>query len=143
MDMVSQIFFVPCLVVKTELVVNREKGDTSKPQDFLPSNKQYPVTCGIPCLHRATSLAYTDTDEDTEHLLSFADTSASSPDGDEWVKTHAGHQAHKTDSAMNAGEIADIPDLDGDGPHEDKERIAQGLWHVSLGGGGGGGEGLG
>jgi len=28
---------------------------------------------------------------------------------------------------MNAGEIADIPDLDGDGPHEDEERIARGL----------------
>ena len=49
-----------------------------------------------------------------------------------------GCQAHKTDSAMNAGEIADIPDLDGDGPHEDEERIAQGLWHVLLGGAGGG-----
>ena len=47
-------------------------------------------------------------------------------------------------TATNAGEIADIPDLDGDGPHEDEERIAQGLGRVSLGGGGGGGgEGVG
>ena len=38
-----------------------------------------------------------------------------------------GRQAHKIDSATNAGEIADIPDLDGDGPHEDEEKIAQGL----------------
>ena len=30
-----------------------------------------------------------------------------------------------------------------DGPHEDEERIVQGLQHVSLGGAGGGGEGLG
>ena len=45
---------------------------------------------------------------------------------------------------MNAGEIADIPDLDEDGPHDDEERIAQGLGCVSLGGGGGGGgEGVG
>ena len=56
---------------------------------------------------------------------------------------HAGRQAHKTDSATNAGEIADIPDLDGDGLHEDEERIVQGLGRVSLGGGVGGGEGVG
>ena len=96
-----------------------------------------------PCLRRATSLAYTDKDEDAEHLLSFADTSAPSADSDEWIETHAGCQAHETDSATNTGEIADIPDLDGDGLHEDEERIAQGLGHVSLGGGAGGGEGVG
>ena len=39
--------------------------------------------------------------------------------------------------------IADIPDLDGDGPHEDEERLAKGLRRVSLGGAGGGGEGAG
>ena len=133
-----------CLGAKTELVIYREKGDASKTRDFLPSDKQYLVTYGVPCLRRATSLAYTDADEDAERLLSFADASAPSADGDEWVKTHAGRQAHKTDSATNAGEIADIPDLDGDGPHEDEERIAQGLGRVWLGGGsGGGGEGLG
>ena len=49
----------------------------------------------------------------------------------------AGHQAHRADSATNAGEIA-IPDLDSDGPHEDEERIAQGLGRMSLGGVGGG-----
>ena len=37
----------------------------------------------------------------------------------------------------------DIPDLDGDGPHEDEERIAQGLGRVSLGGAGEGGQGVG
>ena len=40
---------------------------------------------------------------------------------------HMGCQAHKTGSAMNAGEIVDIPDLVGDGSHEDEERIAKGL----------------
>ena len=89
------------------------------------------------------SLAYTDADKDAERLLSFADASAPSADGDEWVETHAGRQAHRADSATNVGEIA-IPDLDSDGLHEDEERIMQGLGHVSLGGaGGGGGEGVG
>ena len=48
---------------------------------------------------------------------------------------HEGRRAHRADSATNTGEIADIPDLDGDGLHYDEERIAQGLGHVSLGGG--------
>ena len=81
--------------------MNREKGDASKTRDFLPSHKQYIVMRGVPCLQRAMSLAYTDTDEDAKRLLSFADTSAPSADGDKWVETHAGHQAHKTDSATN------------------------------------------
>ena len=63
--------------------MNREKGDASKHRDFLPSDKQYLVTRGVPCLRRATSLAYTDADEDSERLLSFADSSAPSADGDE------------------------------------------------------------
>ena len=92
--------------------------------------------CGVPCLHHATSLAYTNADEDAKHLLSFTDSSVPSADGDKWVETHTGRQAHKTDFATNTGEIADIPDLDEDWPHEDEERIAQGLGHVSLGGGG-------
>ena len=66
------------------------------------------------------SLAYTDVDEDAERLLSFADTSAPSTDNDEWVETHTCCQA---DSAMNASEIADIPDLDGDELHEDEEQM--------------------
>ena len=115
--------------------MNRKKGDASTTRDFLPSDKQYLVTHGVPCLRRATSLAYTD--EDGERLLSFADSSAPSADGDEWGETHAGRQAHKADSVTNAGEVADIPDLDGDGPHVDEERIAKGLGGVSLGGGGG------
>ena len=85
------------------------------------------MTPGILCLCRATSLAYTNADEDAERALSFANCSAPSADGDEWVETHAGRQAHRADSATNAGEIADIPD---DGPHDDEERIAKGLRHV-------------
>ena len=122
--------------------MNREKGDVSQTRDFLPSDKHSLVMHGIPCLRRAMSIAYTDADEDAERLLFFADSSAPSTDGNKWVET--GRQAHTADSATNEGEIADIPDLDGDWPHEDEERIAQGLGRVSLGGGaGGGGEGAG
>ncbi|KAJ7594529.1 putative E2-like enzyme [Mycena floridula] len=86
-----------------------EKGDASKARDYLPPDKQYLVTRGVPCLRRATSLAYTDADEDAERLLSFGDSSPG--DGDEWVETHAGRKAD-VDNVANAGEIDDIPDLD-------------------------------
>jgi ubiquitin-like-conjugating enzyme ATG3 len=74
------------------------------------------VTRGVPCLRRATSLAYTDADEDAERLLSFGDGSATGNEADEWVETHAGRRAN-SDSAANPGVIDDIPDLDGS--HED------------------------
>lgn len=90
----------------------REKGDASKARDYLPAERQYLVTRGVPCLRRATSLAYTDADEDAERLLSFGDSSSGA--ADEWVETHAGRNA-TVDSAANPGEIDDIPDLDGDG----------------------------
>lgn len=89
----------------------REKGDASKARDYLPADKQYLVTRGVPCLRRATALAYTDADEDAERLLSFGDLSATGNEADEWVETHAGRAA-TADSAANAGNIDEIPDVD-------------------------------
>ncbi|KAK0213196.1 putative E2-like enzyme [Desarmillaria ectypa] len=89
-----------------------EKGDASKAREYLPAEKQYLVTRGVPCLRRATSLAYTDADEDAERLLSFGDSFASADEKDEWVETHAGRKPN-TDSAANPGVIDDIPDLEG------------------------------
>jgi ubiquitin-like-conjugating enzyme ATG3 len=108
----------------------REKGDASKTREFLPVDKQYLVTRGVPCLRRATSLAYTDADEDAERLLSFGDSSATGNEADEWVETHAGRKP-TTDSAANPGDIADIPDLDG---HE-ADTVASDIGKLSLGGG--------
>lgn len=106
----------------------REAGDASKARDYLPANKQYMVTRGVPCLRRATSLAYTDADEDAERLLSFGDSSTTGNEADEWVETHAGRRAN-IDSAANPGVIDDIPDLDG--THEDDE-ISAGTANLSL-----------
>ncbi|KIY53627.1 putative E2-like enzyme [Fistulina hepatica ATCC 64428] len=100
-----------------------EKGDTSKARDFLPPDKQYLVTRGVPCLRRATSLAYTDADEDAERMLSFGGTSQD----DEWVETHAGRKANM--DASNAQDIAEIPDLDG---HAD-DGLASDVANMSLG----------
>ena len=87
----------------------------------IPSHAWCPLhpSCHVPI--------YTDAYEDAERLFSFTDSSDPSADGDEWVETHAGRQAHRADSAMNAGEIGDIPDLDGDGLHDDEERITKAL----------------
>jgi ubiquitin-like-conjugating enzyme ATG3 len=106
-------------------VTLREKGDPSKAKDYLPADKQYLVTRGVPCLRRATSLAYTDADEDAERLLSFGGDEG----GDDWVETHAGRKAN-LDSA-NPGDIDDIPDLDA--AHEDS--VTQGVSNLSLGAG--------
>ncbi|TFY62570.1 hypothetical protein EVJ58_g3784 [Rhodofomes roseus] len=88
-----------------------EKGDASKARDYLPADKQYLLTRGVPCLRRATALAYTDADEDAERLLSFGDLSATGNEADEWVETHAG-RVSTVDSAANAGNIDEIPDVD-------------------------------
>ncbi|KAF9467408.1 autophagocytosis associated protein [Collybia nuda] len=112
-----------------------EKGDTSKARDYLPADKQYLLTRGVPCLRRATSLAYTDADEDAERMVSFGDSSISGGEVDEWVETHAGRKA-TVDSAANPGTIDDIPDLDGP---QDDDNIASGIGSLSLGSGSGGG----
>ncbi|THU94195.1 hypothetical protein K435DRAFT_966985 [Dendrothele bispora CBS 962.96] len=99
-----------------------EKGDPSKARDFLPADKQYLVTRGVPCLRRASSLAYTDAEEDAERLLTFDDSGPS--DGDEWVETHAGRKSNM--DASNPGEIKDIPD---DGHQDD---LTSGMGGLSV-----------
>ncbi|EIW83424.1 hypothetical protein CONPUDRAFT_164376 [Coniophora puteana RWD-64-598 SS2] len=117
-----------------------EKGDTSKARDFLPTDKQYLMTRGVPCLRRAQSLAYTDADEDAERLLSFGESGAGAGGtGDEWVETHAGRKATQ-DSAANPGVIDDIPDLDGDGDEDGVGGITGAMGDASLGGAGAGGK---
>lgn len=122
-----------------------EKGDPTKTRDFLPTDKQYLVTRGVPCLRRATSLAYTDADEDAERLVSlsadgtFSSTVTSShkkdkkksdkdgEDDDDWVETHANRKASdRIDDHMALDEIPDVDDEDG---------LASGIASVSLSGG--------
>jgi len=84
----------------------------------------------VPCLRRATSLAYTDADEDAERLLAIGDLSSTGSEADEWVETHTGRpSAH--DSAINAGVIDDIPDLDGAG---DVGHVTTGIGNLTLSG---------
>ncbi|KAG6874513.1 hypothetical protein C0995_010423 [Termitomyces sp. Mi166 len=123
------VYKFPVWSWQVPIALATEKGEASKARDFLPADKQYLVTRGVPCLRRATSLAYTDADEDAERLLSFGDSSAGG-EADEWVETHAGRTTN-SDSAANPGVIDDIPDLDGD-----QHGLAAGVGNVSLGGAG-------
>lgn len=111
-------------------MVSREKGDASKVRDFLPADRQYLVTRGVPCLRRATALAYTDADEDAERLLSFND--GTSTDGDEWVETHAGRKASSKIGGDHS-EIAEIPDMDGHGDN-DHDDLVGGVKGMSISG---------
>ena len=112
----------------------REAGDSSKARDYLPADKQYLLTRGVPCLRRASTLAYTDADEDAERLLSFADPkdagSGAGGKEEEWVETHAGRSG-AGDAGGHVGNIDDIPDVDDD--HGD---VAGAMGGLSLGGGG-------
>ncbi|KAJ3981034.1 putative E2-like enzyme [Lentinula detonsa] len=109
-----------------------EKGDSSKARDYLPADKQYLVTRGVPCLRRATSLAYTDADEDAERLLNFGDSSAGG-DGDEWVETHAGRKPNLDSAANPVGNMSlgnvpamsEIPDMD-EIPDMEEEDLEEG-----------------
>ncbi|EJD02818.1 uncharacterized protein FOMMEDRAFT_167963 [Fomitiporia mediterranea MF3/22] len=85
-----------------------QKGDASKAKEYLPTDKQYLLTRGVPCLRRAASLAYTDADEDAERMVSAMDGTAA--EGDEWVETHAGRKSSHLSG--EPGEIEDIPDAD-------------------------------
>jgi hypothetical protein len=88
------------------------------------------VTRGVPCLRRATSLAYTDADEDAERLLDLGDGTAA--EGDEWVETHTGRV-----SDNNPAQIDDIPDADDDDDHALSGKMADmGLGKHGADGGG-------
>lgn len=89
----------------------REKADAGKTRDFLPADKQYLMTRGVPCLRRATALQYTDEDEDAERLVTFGDLSSTGKEEDEWVETHAGRPVTH-ESGANGGDIDEIPDVD-------------------------------
>lgn len=88
------------------------------------------MTRGVPCLRRATSLAYTDADEDAERLVSFADNQGG--EGDEWVETHAGRKSNVDSAAV--GDMDDIPDLDG----QDQDDLTTGMDSLALGSSSGG-----
>jgi ubiquitin-like-conjugating enzyme ATG3 len=63
----------------------------------------------VPCLRRATALAYTDADEEAELLLTFGDLSSTGNEADKWVMTHAG-----SPSAYNFSSAKKLEDVEWD-----------------------------
>ena len=124
----GKLTFRLCLVMKNWVdtcCLQTGKRETSLNPRLPPVPQTIPSHAWCP-LHPSCHIPiYTDAYEDAECLFSFTDSSDPSADGDEWVETHAGRQAHRADSATNAGEIGDIPDLDGNGLHDDEERITK------------------
>jgi len=84
-------------------------GETSKTRDFLPADKQYLVSRGVPCLRRVSQMESAalgkggaGADTSGEQVIDFGD-----GDGDEgWLATHYDSSNPKPEER----EIADIPD---------------------------------
>lgn len=106
-------------------------GEVRVYQVPYPDNPHADASLIVPCLRRATSLAYTDADEDAERLLSFGDSNVAAAEGDEWVETHAGRKSNH-DAAATAGDIGDIPDFDA--PSNDDGGATSAMGTMSLSG---------
>lgn len=101
-------------------------GDKSKRRDFLPEDKQYLVSRGVPCLRRVSQMESaavgkrrfgrgkkgTETNEEAENY--FVETGELGGKDDEWLGTDAARQAG---GEGGSAEIMDIPDeLDDSAP---------------------------
>jgi ubiquitin-like-conjugating enzyme ATG3 len=104
----------------------------------------YPIVRAppVPCMRRATSLAYTDADEDDEKLLSFGDDGTPGDKEEEWVQTHSGRSECRiilsssilpslivslTEAATTqTGDIEDIPD-------DEPESVTSAMGNLNLG----------
>ncbi|KAJ9121905.1 hypothetical protein QFC24_004487 [Naganishia onofrii] len=105
-----------------------QKGTPGKSRDFLPADKQYLITRNVPCFRRATTLNYSDADEDAERLLNFLDEADETPGPDgklrkdvtrssdeDWVETHVNRDKVNMGGADGMDEIPDIDDNDAHG----------------------------
>ncbi|GHJ88131.1 hypothetical protein NliqN6_4533 [Naganishia liquefaciens] len=114
-----------------------QKAVPGKGRDFLPADKQFLITRNVPCFRRATTLNYTDEDEDAERLLSFLDEAdeAAGPNGklrsegkgssdEDWVETHVNRAPLPK---AGSGDMDGIPDMDAHDASQARNSSAQGL----------------
>ncbi|KAN0066086.1 E2-like enzyme [Thecaphora frezii] len=93
-------------------------GDSSKARDYLPKDKQFLISRGVPSLRRVSQIekgAGVGVKDDDERLMSFAadgdDDAGKGGDDDQWVATHFDQDASLSSAKA---EIADIPDIEQD-----------------------------
>ncbi|KAJ1043482.1 hypothetical protein NDA10_005145 [Ustilago hordei] len=86
-------------------------GSTSKARDYLPKDKQFLISCGVPSLRRVSQIEKgvgVGVKDDDEKLMSFDESGAEAGEDDQWVATHFDPQRGPSG---RAGEMMDIPDI--------------------------------
>ncbi|EPQ32265.1 uncharacterized protein PFL1_00462 [Pseudozyma flocculosa PF-1] len=104
-------------------------GDSSKAREYLPKDKQFLISRGVPSLRRVSQIekgAGVGMNDDDERLMSFAadgdEAGGKGGDDDQWVATH-----FDQDAGPSAGraDIADIPDIEQD-PSAPSNQLTEG-----------------
>lgn len=86
-------------------------GSPSRARDYLPRNKQFLISCGVPSLRRVSQLEKrvgVGLKEDDEKLVSFDESGADAGEEDQWVATHFDQQRGPS---SRGGDMLDIPDI--------------------------------
>lgn len=87
-------------------------GSASKARDYLPNDKQFLISCGVPSLRRVSQIEKgvgVGVKDDDEKLMSFDEGDADPAEDDQWVATHFDDQ--QTGSHSRATDMIDIPDI--------------------------------
>ncbi|KAJ9477014.1 Autophagy-related protein 3 [Pseudozyma hubeiensis] len=88
-------------------------GSSSKARDYLPKDKQFLISCGVPSLRRVSQIEKgvgVGVKDDDEKLMSFGeDSGADASEDDQWVATHFDDQ--QIGSSSRAADMIDIPDI--------------------------------
>ncbi|EST09813.1 Autophagy-related protein 3 [Kalmanozyma brasiliensis GHG001] len=87
-------------------------GSSSKARDYLPKDKQFLISCGVPSLRRVSQIEKgvgVGVNDDDEKLMSFDEGAADAAEDDQWVATHFDEQ--QAGSNHRAADMIDIPDI--------------------------------
>ncbi|CDU23793.1 related to AUT1-essential for autophagocytosis [Sporisorium scitamineum] len=87
-------------------------GSPSKARDYLPKDKQFLISCGVPSLRRVSQIEKgvgVGVKDDDEKLMSFDEGGADAAEDDQWVATH--FDAQRSGSASRVADMLDIPDI--------------------------------
>lgn len=87
-------------------------GSSSKARDYLPKDKQFLISCGVPSLRRVSQIEKgvgVGLKEDDEKLMSFGESGGDDAnEDDQWVATHFDERRGE---GSRAADMMDIPDI--------------------------------